>query len=300
MIGLADTNISTMTETPVTFDQAKSAVQGVTDTAPKPEEEKKAEAPKPGLSSWQVLARKEKQIIQDRERIAAEKESLRRDRQEIQALKQRMESFEAEKASFKTNPKKLYEAYGLTYDELTQAELNNGEVPPSVQIKALQDHIKNLEDRLQTEKTQEEQIRARQAEEQNQQVLADFQDQIVTFVKSKPENYELILLNGAEDLVYSTVNDYYEKTKKIISIKEAADATERFLENKAEEIARSKKVRARLGSAVEDIRRTPEPAKTRTLSNTYTPISAPQYGQTAKSEQERMERAARALDGTRK
>ena len=100
------------------------------------------------------------------------------------------------------------------------------------------------------------------------------------------------------DLVYDTVEAYFDKTGKVLSIPEACDLVEKYLESQVEKSLQTKKLSARLPKASEptDKRPAPEsPAPRRSLNNQNYTSSTPTLV-SPKVENDRMARAMAALD----
>lgn len=244
---------------------------------------------------FSFLAKKEQNIQRQRQELKAQLQAFESQKAEVERLKQEIESSKSKASSYKTNPLSLLEEHGLTYKELTDYILNNNTVSTDSQIKALNDKIEQYEkqrelDRLAESKRQEEERAQREA-----QVITEFKNEIHNFINSKKDTYELTALYDSSDLVYDTVEAYFEKTQKVLSIPEACDLVEKYLEQQVEKSLKTKKLSQRIPQK-EPIE-TPQPSSSprKTISNTQYTASTPNFV-SPKVENDRMARALKALD----
>lgn len=214
-------------------------------------------------SKLEMLIRREQQAIA-RERIAKaqEQESLRL-RSELDKDRARISDFD----SIKSNPKLALEKLGLTYDELTKAILQDGQLPPEVELKKLRGDI----DGLRQEKEQDRQNLLEQAklqaQAQEERAISDFKSEISTYVKDNTARYELINFDEREDEVYELIDAHYTRTQlqdqkrlelegkdpnqavgKVMKISEAADKIEEYYEKKELEKKKLSKLQALWGA----------------------------------------------------
>jgi len=199
-------------------------------------------------------------ILLKREQAAVLREKAAKQREaELEQKLSRYNDFE----SVKTNPKKALELLGLSYDDLTRSMLSEGEVPPDVQIKKLMEEIESLKSGITQDKDQAQLEKQRQLEAQEKQAVDSFKNDINSFIKTNTARYELIEFENAHDLIYEVINEHYDRTLKadiqrltelgedsgaavgkIMSINEAADKVELYLEQKYEKSRGLNKVKA--------------------------------------------------------
>lgn len=200
-----------------------------------------SETKEDGISSkLSVLMERERQAL-NRERMAKAQEEKLKDQ-----LK-RIQEFE----SVKTDPKKALDALGLSYDQLTQSILKDGEIPPAVEIQRLRDELEQYKSQQkQKEDTQAEEQKKRM-QEQEQKAVTDFKSEITQFLKDNSARYELIDFEGAHDLVFDVIDEHYTRTMdpesgigKVMSIAEASDKVEEHLEKKYLAAKEKNKVKA--------------------------------------------------------
>ena len=298
---LADTNLGNMVVTKVEAPTpGVPKVEGLTTdpSAPEPQKEAPQAPPKPPLKSFDLLAKKEKQVLAERQRLAAERQAIAEQVKQLEEWRAQRQREEEESKTYVTNPEKLLAKYGWDYNKLAEFKLNDNEPTPQMLIKQQQDRINELEARWQNEKKQEQEAAQKAQNEYLTQVVADFKDQIDVFVTSKPDTYEYIKINEGQNLVYQTVEEYYNKTGQIMPIKKACDLVEQYLSNIVEDkLLKSKKLQQKIGYRVPTTSESPSPKSPRTLSNTITTTSAPPPGMSPRNEADRMARAMAKLEG---
>lgn len=232
-----------------------SSIVGDNSQAPAPTEaqqEQKATAPveisktsEPGLgtdpqfaSKFAALTRKEKAI---REQQAA----LKSQQSEIDNLKKQFEDRGKTEVTLadriKKEPLKVLSEMGLTFEDLSQIVLNEGNPTPEMLIKRTRDELqseykKELED-LKTSLLEKEK---KSEEDKVNAVKSQYLEQLTEYVNSN-EKYELIRHNDAVQLVYDVVEGFYEEKGEVLSIEQAADQVESYLETEAKRIFELKK-----------------------------------------------------------
>jgi hypothetical protein len=257
-----------------------------------------AAQPKPaeGANRFAFLAKKEAAIVRQRHELKAQMEAMTSQRSEMEKLRAEIDEVKGRKASYRSNPLAALEDAGLSYKELTDFILNNNTVSTESQIKALQDKISEVENARQRDHQEREEAAKRQAAEREVQVIAEFKNEISNFISSKKDDYELTNLYESSDLVYDTVEAYFEKTSKVLSIPEACELVEKYLEKQVEKSLQTKKLGQRFQKpAEESIAKSDTQAPRRTLNNQNYTSSTPSLV-SPKVENDRMSRALAALD----
>lgn len=216
--------------------EAPTSVQ----TAPTPEtkeEPKKEEIPQELLSpKFAAISRKERELAQKEREIAQREEKLKA-REEDESL-------------WEADPFKALEKKGLDYEKLTQRVLGGKEDKLTLVEKKLL--------KMEQEQKQREEMEARQ---QVQEKIETFKTHISDYVDSNAEKYEFIAGTQLKNLVFEVTEQYYETHGKVLSIEEACDYVENYLEKQAETIVGLKKVQAKLlNSKSKSPEKTPAPA----------------------------------------
>lgn len=195
-------------------------------------------------SKLEILIRREAAAL-NRENIAKAKEA------DIAEKLKRIEEFELSKSS----PKKAMELLGLSYDELTKSMLADGELPPEVKIKQVEDKFDKYRAEQEAGVQKAQQLAKAQAEEREKQAITNFQSEIGTYLDSNKERYELISFEGQQSLVFDVIDEHYNRTMdqstgvgKVMSIAEASDKVEAHLEAKYDKAKSVSKVKSLWGT----------------------------------------------------
>lgn len=233
-------------------------------------------------------------ILMERERQALNRERMAKTQEE--RLKERLKKIE-DFESVKTDPKKALDMLGLSYDDLTQSILNDGQVSPKLEIQQLRDQIDQLKNQLSQEKSLEAEEKKKEVAEKESKAVTDFKGEIREHIKSQASRYELIDFEQAEDLVFEVIDEHYMRTMdqasgvgKIMSIQDASDKVEQFLEKKYLSAREKNKVKAfwsnmpKVQEALQKKPETSQPPKTLT-NNLATRV---QTKQTRPSEDQRV------------
>jgi hypothetical protein len=171
-------------------------------------------------SKFAALSKREKMLV------AKEKELSSKTKELEEKFKQ-LEGALKLKELAKTDPDKYLEEGGLSYDELTKFYLNDKKPAPEKMFQSLQEEIKALKDQLNQEK--EEKTRREQEAE-----LMQFRSKIKDTVQQS-DKYELIKTYGQEEVVFETILAHLAENNRVLSIEEAADLVENYLEREVEE-----------------------------------------------------------------
>lgn len=293
-MGLADTNLGTMVTQRTDAPPPTGAVQEKTPV----EGQKTEEAPRPqpqNLKSFDVIARKEKAILRERQELAAQRQALELQLKQLEDWKGEQAKAAERKQAYKTNPGLLLEDHGVDYNTLSEWKLNDNTPTPQMLIKQLEEKLAGFETKQEQQRAADEEARKKAQAEHETQVVQDFREQISTFVGSKPDVYEYIKVNEAENLVFDTCEEYYNKTGNLLPIKKACDMVEEHLANIVEKkLLSTKKLQSKLGSKTPT--KSEEVQSPRTLSNNLTTTSSPYTGLSPRTEAERLERAMAALE----
>lgn len=286
-------------------------------------------APQPANSQDKVSSKLEVLIRREQAAFARERQAKQREA-DLEARFKALSDKEAKYNEFETNkkdPKKALGLLGLSYDEITQAHLNDGELPPQVEIKKLREEIEAYKAAQKEEKTHEEQraleSAKRQAEAQESKAIEAFKGEINTYLTDNSARYELINHESEMGLVYDVIDEHYNRTLaqaqkkyqegeisedqvvgKVMLIKEAADKVEEHLEQKYHKARELNKIKALWGVVPKDakqelVKETKKPQQPpRTLTNQLSASqSAPKKGLI--TDQERIQKAIAYAKGLR-
>lgn len=193
-----------------------------------PDEQKPAEKPDKFAQKFAALSRKEREIRQ-------RETSLKAREQEIEVRLAKAAEIEALPSKVKESPLEALERLGVTYDQLTELILQQGQEKP--EDKKLAEIERKIAD---YEKREREAVVQRQ-EQARQSYLAE----LSAFCKSS-DKYELIQANSAVPVVYQVVEEHYNKTGEILTNEQAADLVESHLEEEAAKLLKLNKIKAKL------------------------------------------------------
>lgn len=304
-------------EKATTPDTIKDMGEGVAkEGAPQPANEKVS-------SKLEVLIRREQAAL-SRERQAKQREA------DLEARMKAISDKEAKYNEFETikkDPKKALNLLGLSYDEITQAHLNDGELPPQIEIKKLREEIEAYKAAQKEEKNHEKEraldSAKKQAEAQESKAIEAFKGEINTYLTDNAARYELINHESEMGLVYDVIDEHYNRTLaqaqqkfeegeisedqvvgKVMLIKEAADKVEEHLEKKYHKARELNKIKALWGvvpkdakqEIVKEAKKTQLPPRTLTNQLSATP-SVPKKG--IITDQERIQKAIAYARGLR-
>lgn len=233
-----------------------------------------------------ALARKEKAAFKKLE-AAKQYEQALKDRET------RLKEMESWFDKAKQDPEEALKKMGWSYQDLTNYYLNNKQVTPDVQVKAVEEKFNSfIKQQEEKERLATEEAKAR-AEKEHEEHINRFKSSINEFVTSNKDDYELINLYEQSELVWATIEQHFEKTQKVLSNKEASDLVEKYLESELERAAPTKKFQSKFSKPQDPEKAQAPVPQSKTLSNTVT-SSAPSL-LPAKNEQERLQRALAAL-----
>jgi len=207
----------------------------------------------------QTLIRREAKALEREKQAKTQEEAIKAREQAIEAREAKMKEFESIRA---TNPRKALELLGMSYQDLTMAELNDGQATP-------EQHVKTLEQRLEAEiKAREDEKRQaaeeskKSAEHEERKAIEQVHERIAGFVGENNEKYELINFEGAANpnkqsgifnLIYKVIDAHYLRTMdketgigKMMSIPEACDKVEAWLTARYEKALGLKKFSSRV------------------------------------------------------
>lgn len=174
-------------------------------------------------------------IKREQQALALEKRSrdLESSLQEKLALIARFD--EAKKGNAKT----ALELLGMDYNQLSQSILKDGEIPPDVMVKKLEDKLSTFERERELEKQRDEENKKELATKAEARAIDNFKSEINVYLSDNKPRYELIDFEAQQELVFDVIDEHYTRTLdqatgigKVMSIKEAADKVEEFLEKK--------------------------------------------------------------------
>ncbi len=246
-----------------------------------------------------ALARKEKAAVQKLQAATSKEQALLAREQALAAREAKIQEFENIKQQ---SPIKALEMLGYNYNQLTEAQLNGGNVTPEMKIEQLRSELQAKEKAQSEKEAKSLQDQEEAAKQEQTEILQSFQNEISAFVQTNKTHFPLIDLYNQSSLVYSSIDEHYTKTGKIASIQEACEHVEKYLEAEAEKALSIEKIRAKVlpQPKVETKQANPWDSRTttKTLSNSMHSSSPPSQ-QRPLSEDERVRRAVEKVWGSR-
>lgn len=282
----------------------KVAVQNETlPNTPPPAPEAPAKIDNETSSKFAALAKRERAIVKQQQDFKTKEAAYIAKEAEIAVREAKIKESES---LWDTDVFKALELRGYDYKKLTDLMLAGKsaaekapEDPATIARKAIEEFKKE-----QAEKDGKKEAEAKKmADDAKAKQEADlteaykaYREEIGQFIKTNEVEYELINLYGQQDLIVDTVQGYFDKHNKVLSVKEASDMVENYLLGEAQKAMKSKKLGAKPSVETEAPAKPVAPAS-KTLSNDMTaniPLNTP-----ARNENERMKRAMAALESKR-
>jgi hypothetical protein len=200
----------------------------------KPKDEKESDEKRKD-ASWSSLAKKERAVELKSVEFKKEMETERA-------------KFETEKKAHESDIKAAIELQNQVaaiqgdYGKLIDIMEKDLKIPLDDFLKFIVDGqtpeytAKRLEEKFnkkfEDEKAESEKKAKELTEKQEKQIIDNHKKQISEFLSTNKDEYELIELNGAEDEVFKLIELTYNKTQKVLTIKEASDKVENFIHNR--------------------------------------------------------------------
>ncbi len=243
-------------------------------------------------AKFAALAKKERMLRMNFGQHKAKESALAERERKIAEREAQWES------EFKTSPLEAIKKRGYSYEDLTKAALNDGKFDAATEVKEVRSEIERLrQEQADKDKKAQENATAQQTAAE-QEAVETFKTNISTFIETNKEKYELTALYDASELVFQTVEEHFERTKKegkpkILTVDEACGLVESYLESELERTATSsKKFQAKYQAAKQaDPKQAPKSSVT--LSNEHT-STAPSL-LPAHTEEDRIKRALAKL-----
>lgn len=224
------------------------------------EEKAEAAAPQeeaPLSAQYAAMARKEKALRTKMQEFNREREEFNRQKALVAAPAASTfdESKYIARDRLKSDTLAVLAEEGVSYDELTQAILNQGQYQQDPQTKAT---IAKLEARI---AAQEEAVRraetqyAEQQTAQYKQAVNEIRENATNLVRNDPA-YEIIRETGSVNDVVELIEETWKQDGVLLTVEDAAREVEEYLEKEALKISRIKKLQDRLKPTVAPAKQT--------------------------------------------
>lgn len=225
---------------------------GITEETRIPQAEIALELKKPEVDpavsrQFAQLARQTKAIRAEQLKLQAEREQLAKDREALQSQPKEDLSQYIPKSRLKEDFLTAAQEAGLTYDEITQAYMNQPQRNPLLEAQLSKQAARMAELEAKLEAQEKTQIDNQTA--QYQAAVKQIEMDAKTLVNSDPE-FETIKASGAVRSVVKLITDTYNKDKVLLTVEEAAKLVEDQLVENAMKYTKLNKIQKRLQSSV--------------------------------------------------
>lgn len=172
----------------------------------------------------------------------------------------RAQEVDAALANAKKNPVEALKLLGVTYEELTEAQLRDGKPGPDLAVRALEEKLAKFEADA-AKKEQDREAAAKEAQSQSEkQLLARWHDTTAKWVLANADKYELVAALGYQHEVGKMIEEHYDATGVQLPEAEVAAKLEKHLQDQQE-------------PAVKDVFE--KLTKTKWFQSRYAPVAAP-------------------------
>lgn len=264
-----------VTETVVPQGETQSAVE----PAPVVEEAPVEETPKAEPVAAKLAKQRQKEVqLSEREKALAEREA-------------KLVSQEQFVSKLKSKPIQALKEAGLSMKELAELIVaDDGDGIPEDPIKKVTQTVEELKAELERERQAAREAQQKAQDARNDAIINDFKQKAISHVKENKDKYELIAASNSEEAVYDLIEEYWSRTKEVLTFDKAAGMVEEYLEKRADAIASTNKYKAKFSNKAQ----TGE--KPNTLTNGLQSFSAPAQAIAANlSREERIALAAKRL-----
>lgn len=218
-MSIADDIVSV--ETPAAAEEGQ-AEQGAEQTVTEENKEANTEGNQQDESQFSArfaaLSRKEKAIVDQQAQMKADSEKF----DKVSSLESKI----------KENPLAVLEHYGITLDQLVSHTLGDEAPAPTAeaQIESLRAEIEGFKQAKIDEVQKAKDDSAEQTKTAQEEAVVAHQQQIGTLLSDSKEKYELIHLQGAQELVWEVTETHFAKHSEVLTPEQAADKVEEYLD----------------------------------------------------------------------
>lgn len=236
------------------------------------------------------LTRREREIQRQAQEFKAEKARIE---QEIKELNE----YKSLREKAKLDPLALTRHFGLDYKQLTNQILNDDKPTTDNEISYLKEQVEKLRAEKQLEHQKAEQEKA-------EKTINSFKSDMVSYLESQGDKYELIKTFNAYDQVMNSVYEHWKQTGEYLKVDEVADELESQMELEARKLLGLKKLTPKQEQQVAEALETKDQATTeapksfeppKTLTNKMAAQTAPVKPSALLSEEESKAAAAKLL-----
>jgi hypothetical protein len=229
-------------------------------------------APEEPLSAhYANLARKEKALRAEKQKLLVEKQAFEAARAAVKPEPAVDNSKFVSKEDLLKDPFSILADLGLSYDQLTNAALNQ----PSQEELARKAYERKIESQLAEIKASQEQQKKDAADSQAQayqQAISQIRLDTKQLIKAEPDSYEAIASTDSVNDVVDLIERTFKEDGILLSVEEAAKHVEEYLVEEAMKISKLKKIQQRMqaNSAPKPAQSSPAPAQASPQMKTLT------------------------------
>lgn len=257
-----------------------------------------------------AIAKRERQIRQQQQQFKQMQQQFAKQQAEFQRNRDEWET------EFKNSPLEAIKKRGRSYEDLTNAALNDGKFKPETEIKDLRSEIQKWRDEQKQKEEQQKLSAQKQYEAQIKEAEDGFKYTLKGHISGNPEKYELSNRYDPDgDMAYRVVEESWNRQEaayrrgtgpapKILSKEEACDLVEQYYEAEIDkelnELPKTKRFQSKWASKFGTGAQTDQKGKptSPTLNNGMNSSAAPILT-TPSVDNDRMARALAALDSKR-
>lgn len=199
------------------------------------------EAPASEVKPADPMAAKFARLAQDQKRARAYDQQLKAREAALKAKEQEYQTSFIPKANLKQAALEAMQRGELSYEEFTQAKLND---PVDPYVRGLEAKLAALEEKQAKFNTQYEEAKSEEYKQAVNQIREDVKDIVLS-----SKDFETIKDLGQEEAVVALIEATFEESGKVLSISEAAKEVEDYLVEEAFKMASLSKIKARLAPA---------------------------------------------------
>ena len=187
-------------------------------------------------SRFANLAKKESELVKRQEEIKRKEAELEKLYSETAPIKTEYENFMKLKGE---NPIEALKKIGFTETDIFNFMSEQNLTPEQKAEKAAMAKIKEFEDRQLKEKEEQKRLQLEAQEKADKEAIDGFKQSINKEIANQKEKYEYINFYGAtaEDLVYDTIQEIFNKEGKVAPINEVLDLVEGYYDDMAKEMS---------------------------------------------------------------
>lgn len=223
----------------------KAPDKPVSDVAPAAKEAEGTKDAKPQEEVAKELPAKKEKKAPALAKIKAREEAVAAKAKELETTEAKIKEFEAgfNKEAFKKSPTKFLAKYGLSFQDVAEAVLNEGDPEtPKTDAQLALEKIQALEKERDDAKTAKDEEDNKNKQAYIDRVFTDYKKRIATHIDENEDKYELVKLNEKQDLVFEIQEAYHAKHGTVLDLDKACEIAENHLLKGIQKVIGAKKL----------------------------------------------------------